>query len=439
MFMVKDEWTNTKNLLRVRLKVQVKDFVLLFIIMSLFLGVSLGGTIFRIVRSEYFIRFYNLNDESIMFLFGVVFVIVAQVLSYRNTNNRLSVFPQSNSSRFASSIIFSVIWIVVLSLCLLLSYLIKYSVLRILSAFMDNIHFALDFSFGFAVAGIFVYIAYCLLILAVFELIGAVFRKWNFYALLVLIAIFIIAYSNIDAAIEHAINILSFLTGEASLILFFIKSIGLIVAIFALAYVINRNTIYNMSKVRSLNNGIVAGLIIVSVAVMSIVLLRSSSPPTSIISAIDGSPIPFEEIRIDISHLPNGSDIELLLNNDREILIDVVTGARFFNETAVSLGGTEFLLNNIQGDELVIAYSLPTFQAEGIMLNDFANPQITARLDGSTLVIDYSIDNAQIIILPIWGIARQFDAFYNKNLFTLNAVGFSAGGSMIIHAILRIE
>jgi len=72
-------------------------------------------------------------------------------------------------------------------------------------------------------------------------------------------------------------------------------------------------------------------------------------------------------------------------------------------------------------------------------LFQFANPQFSVRLEGSSLIIDYYFDNAQVIIMPIWDVIRQFDVFRDRNVFTGRPLGSSGGGSMNANINIWIE
>jgi hypothetical protein len=73
------------------------------------------------------------------------------------------------------------------------------------------------------------------------------------------------------------------------------------------------------------------------------------------------------------------------------------------------------------------------------MMSDFADSQLIADLDGNVLFVDYVIENVQVVFLPVWGIARQFDFFRDRNIFRENIVGISAGGNFTPNVWFRVE
>ena len=330
---------------------------------------------------------------------------------------------------------------------MLATYLIRYIIIWVLMLFMDNVHFALDFDLSFIILGFFVYVAYSLLIVATIELIGVILRKWTYYAIVGFTAALSLLIANFSTVIESASSVAAFLTEEPSLIIFFTKAIVLFLVITAISVVINRYTAYYKNHGRALNKGAVIGCITVVVVVMVVVplvLFRGAAPTPQRAAWSEAVAVPadefrpeFEEIRIDISHIPNGSNIELRIEN-RTVIAEVVTGARFFSDTPVT-ASDERPLRNIQGDALIISYRPPFFHANGLMLSDFTDSQMIARLEGNVLFLDNTIDNVQVVFLPIWGIARQFDFFQDRSVFRATMMGFSAGGNIAASVWFWVE
>jgi len=447
MFMVKEELANSKNLLRVRFKTNTKSFKWILILLGLFVFVPFVGTVVGILQSNH-VRFYNIGDFSLTVFFGIGLRYFVLMFMYRSTNDKLSVYPQTNNSRFISSLLYNVIEVFALATFVLAAYLIRYIIVWVLTLFMAHVHFALDFDLGFIMVGFFVYVAYSLLVVAVIELIGVILRKWTYYAIVGFTAALSLWIANFSTVIENARNVLAFLTEESSLIVFFIKSISLLIAIVAVSIVINRFTVYYKNHGRALSKGGVIGCVVVAITVVVVLPYLSFVRPTyttqtrtssgeAIIQPVDDFLSEFEEIRIDISHIPNGTHIELRIES-RTVIAEVVTGARFFSETPVAVND-ERLLRNIQGDTLIISYRPAFFHANGLMMSDFTDSQLIARLEGNALFLDYVMENVQVIILPIWGIARQFDFFNGRDIFRANMIGFSAGGNIAANVWFRVE
>ena len=446
MFMVKDEYANMKNLFRVRVKSYTATFIWFFVVITFVFLASLTGTVVGILRSDT-VRYYNITDFSGWMIFGLALGYVLQAFIYRNTNAKLSVYPQTNNSRFISSLLYNYIWVFIAALTVLVAYLLQYGVLSMLSVFVDNIHFALNFDMGFVVAGYFAYVLYVLLLVAVIELIAVILRKWTYYALAAFTAISSLLIVNFSMVIERAPNTLAFLFREASLSVFFVKSIVLLLVITAVAIVINHYTVYHKKQDRALNKSIVIGCVLIALAAVIIVpfaLLNTTTATlqTQTISTEVNAPWDtiwdrFEKIRIDISHLPQGSNIEIQVDNPNTIIIkDLAT--HFGRDTAAIISGTG-ALENIQGYTLYILYRPPTFLIDDIELFQFANPQFSVRLEGSSLIVDYYFDNAQVIIMPIWDVIRQFDVFRDRNIFAGRPFGHSGGGNMTANINIWIE
>ena len=425
MFMVRDEFMNIKNLLKVRIKTQSRYFIWLFIIAALLLLSTLIGTILHIIHNTGYVSFHTVADHSNTFLLALVFGYLFGITTYRNTNDKLSVYPQTNNSRYISWLLTNYILVVVIALIALLRYLLQLGVLSIFLVFTDSIHFALNIDFEFIIAGFLVYLVYCFLIVALFELIGAILRKWRYFAAMALAAVLSLMLTNIAAVIEYAPKALAFLIKEPSLIVFLLKAAGAWIVLTAAALVLNRYTVYHKSQSQAAKRGFIAVYIIIAVVIIVVVPIilitvpveGSSSGPEETVyieEAIEGTYPGADEIRIDVSHLPEGSRVDIKGDNIRVYAEGEYTEyAQDFTNVSISVADS---MQFIKGDTLIIKYYRPTYTAYGIDSMQFANPQVTAYLEGSTLYIDYTIDNTQIIIMPIWSIAGQFERYQGRSV-----------------------
>jgi len=459
--MVKDEFANMQNLLRVRFKTHAKLFMWLFIIYALMLLSSLVSTISSILENINTIHYHIVSDNSVLLLYAIVFGFTVGNIMYRSTNAKLSVFPQTNNSRLVSWLLLNYSVAITIALILLIIYFTNYGVIMLMSVFIDGIHLALNVDFGFIIAGFFVYLMYSFLIIAIIEFVGAVIRKWSYYAIVTFIALFTLMIVNIERVIEHIPRVLSFLIAEPSLILFFKKAIGLWLVITIVTLVLNHFTVYHKSQNQALKKRVTIACIIIAVAVTIVtpIILRFSvtiidnTTNTGMVN-IDGdwnsdqfySESYFnlmeeiriaEEIRIDVSHLPAG--IKININGEN---IDVIREGVFViyssHELKAYVSGVESL-ENVQGNTLVIRYWHPWFLVNGVEISHFGNPQVIAYLEDDTLFISYIFDKATAMILPVWGMVRQFDIFKDKGVLTGHALGTSAGGSMSISVFIDIE
>jgi len=459
MFMVKDEFANLRNLLKVRFKNGKKPFIWIFIILGGFLLSSLIGIISAITDTSNPVHFYTVSDNSITLLIGMFVGFVVGNIMYRSTNAKLSVFPQTNNSRFISWLLYNYSIAIIVSVVLLITYSIQYGVLMLMSIFTDSVHLALDFSFGFTFAGFFVYIIYSFLILSIILLIGAVIRKWSYYAIATLITLFTLIIINLEMVIFYIQRVLSFLITEPSIILFSLKAIGLWLLITAVTLVINYYTVYYKSQNWVLKRRITIACIIIAVVITIITpmvfnfsVTISSNQNTGAThtdggwsySSDHGDSSHFidhynriEEIRIDISHLPDGVNINI---NGENIYINDHNAPNLFssNNLIAFISGWPNT-QNVRGDTLVIQYRPPWYTVNGIDILKFANPQVSAFMEGNTLFINYTFDKTTVIIMPVWSIVRQFDIFANKNLLTAHAMGSSGGGSMSVNIFIDVE
>ena len=454
----KEELTNAKNLLRIRLKTQVKPFIWLFIVFALFLLNSLIGTITSIVSNENTIIYNIVSDSSVLWLVAIGVGFVIGNIMYRSTNAKLSVFPQTNNSRFISWLLSNYFLVTAIALALLVTYLVNYGVIMLMSVFIDGIYLVLNVDFGFIVAGFFTYLAYSFLIVAIIEFIGTVIRKWLYYAIVTFVALFSLMIVYLEKTIEYIPRMLSFLIAEPSILMFFLKAVGLWLILTGAALVLNRFTVYHRSQNWMLRKRITVACIIIAVVITIItpmifrfsitIMDNSNNAEMWYVDDDDGNwdsdpgssyyhSFRMEEIRIDVSHLPAGAKINIAGEN-----IDVPKSGDVLiyssSEMKAYISGAESL-ENVQGNTLVIQYYIPWYFVNGLEILHYGNPQITTYLEGDTLYINYTFDKATVIVLPVWGMVQQFDIFKDKGVLTGNALGMSAGGSMSVNIFIEVE
>ncbi|MCL2059656.1 MAG: hypothetical protein FWH01_11485, partial [Oscillospiraceae bacterium] len=103
-----------------------------------------------------------------------------------------------------------------------------------------------------------------------------------------------------------------------------------------------------------------------------------------------------------------------------------------------NVSGTE-ALDDIRGEAVFVSSSPPGYTINGVDMMRFANPRIDAYLEEGALRINYSVDDAQVVFMPIWGIARQFDAFKDKGYYKEHLLGYSGGGNITPKIHIRAE
>ena len=217
MSMVRDECAGIKRLLKIKIKTQAKNFIWFYIVAALMLLWSLAAFITGVTQNNNPVKLYNVTDYSFAFFIGMIVGFIVVMLMYRSINARLSVFPQTNTGRFASTLLIEYILATAVSLTALVMYLLYYAVVLVFSVFTENIYFALKTGIGFIAAGFFVHLAYSFLIIAVVELVGVILRKFTYYAAVAFTAAVALAVINLMTFIEHAPDVLAFLIKEPSL------------------------------------------------------------------------------------------------------------------------------------------------------------------------------------------------------------------------------
>ena len=448
MFMVKSEYANIVNLLKVKIKTNGKNFFWFPIIAGILFCGNLAMTVAGIIQSGgKGVNFYQVTDYSTSFFFGMIIAYTIMMFMYREINDKLSMFPQTNTVRFITSVVINCLIAVFVGLTTLVMYLLYYAAIKILSLFYGSVHFALNFDSGFIVAGFITFLLYSFIIAAVIDLIGVILRKWTIYAAVIIITLMALAVVNIMAVIEYAPKVLAFLVKEPSFVLFVIKALALWLAAVAVSLVINRFTVYH-KKQSNHNKRLVVVLSIIIVAVIMIVIpLVLFNNTGSVVNYVENETVAervdnyfmtANEIRIDVSHLPRGSNINLEINDNISAIAEGEAFVYGPNNFTAFLSGTDSL-GDIQGNTIVIQFRPPFHHINSFELADFANPRINAFLEGDTLHIEYSIDDAHVVIIPIWSIARQFDIFKDKGIVTENPLGYSSGGNTNANIFISVE
>ena len=443
MFMVKDEFVNIKNLLKARIKTGEVYYKWFWIIYAVIILTSAAGIIFSILENINAVHHYFATDYSVTIIIGMVIGFIINIFTYRKTNLKLSVYPQTNTGRLISYMIFEYITVTVLVVALLIHYLINYGIVLIMSNFNDTIHLGLNIDFGFLVIGFFTYLMYCFLIVSFLDLIAVILRKWTYYAMMALTAITSLIILNLQVFVENLPKYLSFLIGEPSVIMFFLKALGLWLVIIGITLIINKYTIYHKSQNQLLKKRVVIICIVIAVVViigipMIMMLSNSESHGSSGNEFVwDGeyTEPTSVDLSFDISHLPENGKINIVGTN---FITHTPESWQMWSNTHAYIYGAE-LLDDLTSDILNITYVMPWYKVNSIDIYEFANPRIDIRLEGDTLHIDYEYDKTDVMILPVWSMIRQFDIFKDKNVLSDHVFLFSSGGSNTATVFIWVE
>ncbi|MCL2662110.1 MAG: DUF6185 family protein [Oscillospiraceae bacterium] len=444
MFMVKEEFKNIKNLFRVRLKMAKNQYIVFALIFTGFLLIPLINNILYIISNNTNL-YIDVPELSGFILFGFVIGLVVSVIIYRTANAKLSVYPQTNNSRLISSLLMTYLTITLVWVVISVMHLINLGTFKLMSVFYDNIIFALNIDIEFIIAGFFVYIAYSFLIVSAIEFIGAILRKWTYYAAVALTTLFALLIVNLPRIIGQLSRIFAFLIAEPSLLLFFLKAAGLWLAITAATLLLNRYTVFYKSRSPALKRGTVIICIVIAVAIIAItpaVIFEVSYSNSDdyweeadwIIDENDY--INTEEFTFDISHLPDGSRIDIAGTN---IHIWYPGQWVWSSDEAFAIVSIADELYNIQGDTITVGYRPAWYLVNGIEVYKYTNQHLSVHLEGNTLILDYTRDNVHVLIMPVWSLARQFDYFKDMGLFTTNALGFTSGGNSRANIWINVE
>ena len=433
MLMVKDELVNTKKLLSMRIKTQTRTFIWFFIVMAIMLAGGLVTMLFGVLKKDGGFQYFYNFDYSVTIFIGVIIGSIIVMLIYRQINAKFSVFPQTNNSRYISSLLINYFFYATAFLAVLVMYLINLGAIKLLSTFRYNIHLALKVDASFIVTGYFVYLAYIFIIVAAIELVGTILRKWTYYAAVAFTTLLSLGIINIVRVIDYAPRVLAFLIMEPSLPVFFVKAAALWLALTVAALIINRCTVYYKSQNKAVTKRVVIICAVIATSItiiMPIVFLHNTRSGVGymtnefVVEQVDDYISEPNEIRIDISQFPRGSNIGIKGTNITVMREDGIIPYNS-DEEATVIGADA--LNDIQGDTAVIRFQPNAYVVNGIEISHYANPRIEARIDGDMLYLDYIRDSANIVYLPIWEIVRQFDCFKGRDILAESPFMNSSG------------
>ena len=460
--MVKKELASISKLVKIKLHTQKWSLFWFSLIAFILCAVGVFIVVIGIINhNEPGFAHHSINDFSNTFFYGIVLLCTIFMFLYRYTNKYYNVFPQSNTGRFASNLVYNYVWVFLLCFAALAIYLLSYGAIMLFSAFREDVYFALVFDIRFVLVGFLAYVLYCFLAVAAIEFIGVVLRKWRLYAAVVLTALVASSvYGASSVVFQRGVGMLSILTDEPSFVLFALKAAGIWIFITALSLLINRCTVHYKTHdpAQTRNTAIICVALAVAIIATPQIFERTRIDADDVVPHVAGTHDVddfitrfFEyadEILIDISHLPRGTDINLITNifdGDRSFAgnIDedmwaggglVVTGVR----QRAFVGGRDSL-ENIQGDTLVIRFRPPWHLVNGIEVMHHINPRLYVRLEGENLYMAYEFNRANVVSIPIWSIAGQFGDFRERGVVSRYWLTRSGGGNMSANISISVR
>ena len=456
----KDELKNSWKLARLKLRSEFSRGVrYLGIILGVLLLLSLISGVIWLFTPNSTPEFYSFMDMSFWLPFGVVIGLIIVAAGYVNNNKSYEVYPQTNTSRFLSTQVLYYAFVVFIAAALLVIYLIQYAVAAPIALGQENTTLPYVFDPVFLIAGLLVLIVGLSLAVAHISLVAALIRKFKIYAIAAFVVMLAVLYARGEYSLGLVSTVFSFLGSESSVILFLIKGIVLWAGLFTLTYVINRHTVYYRSVAPSKNfiTQIVATSVVVALITGGTTLLAK---PVTLNQLLGGGGsnlgwmVEYQCEEFDISDLPNGSSIRIVTSgniaipgasNSSNVIgtyqDDYQTTVYFEDGTSQTFPshylqvGCFFDPNSVNGNKLVVWYNPPViYTATQVMINP-ANARLEARLEGTTLYLDYTYDkNVKLVFVPTWTFMGQFDYFIGKDVFqeTLFQSRGEVGGSAYI-------
>ncbi len=362
---------------------------------------------------------FQLNTYSQSMLIPLMIFIGFLLFYYKKFNTEHEVFPQTNKSRFLSFLLYNYGLFLKVSVISLLLYLIQYGIISIIAKFNGNVLFAYDFSMTFVLWGFIVNLIYGFLAISLLIFIGVLDRKFGLIFRFIFggIALLFLISANGNSMSEYIIKFVGFWTKEPSLILFTIKSVALWVIVSWLSWIINSNTVYYKSQSQRFPKWIAATVGLLSIFTIATATLFINNSNTNITShqEISVSEEKYDLLRDGYTQIP--LDCSTLNQGD---VITIVTDFSPKNESMTVWTNTidDFKLDAVDVEGLHISYKLPENVVNDVNLNSLSNPEITAKLEGTTLYINYSSDkNQKLLFLAPYSFMDQFEAYKDKNLY----------------------
>jgi hypothetical protein len=156
---------------------------------------------------------------------------------------------------------------------------------------------------------------------------------------------------------------------------------------------------------------------------------------------------PIEE-KFDISHLPPGSQINIVTNNVIDETYDYIDGNYYKNADDGSFSydsndpryhdkrGVRMVIRYSQkalsssyGKKLIVEYSYHEETVNEMEISSLADKQLSVRLEDNTLYLDYTYDkNIKAAYVESWSFMKQFDVFKDRDLYK-KIFGNSGGGN----------
>ena len=305
-----------------------------------------------------------------------------------------------------------------MSVVALIAYLLQYGILSVIAGLNSNVHLAYDFSLSFVIWGFIVNLIYGFLAIGLLILIGALDRKFDLIFRIILGAVFLLSIISFNGTYmgTYIGKLVGFWTKEPSLILFTLKGLILWLVLSGTSWIINNNTVYFKSKDYSFSKRIVISIgLFLAITITTVFIFMGNISVTSVTKELSvkeevgfDSHDGYIQLPVDCSNLKEGDVIKIITN--------LSTSSE--NLSIWTVSEDDYDMNNIHIDGLHVSYDLGKYMVDNVNLNDFYNPEVTAKVEGNNLYINYSYDkNQKVLMLSPYNFMSQFEAFKGKNLY----------------------
>ncbi|MDR0817672.1 MAG: hypothetical protein LBN35_03440 [Clostridiales Family XIII bacterium] len=409
MFMEKIEWQNTLNLLKIRLTgMRGLKWVLILLPVILFIKSTLGSISEVKNNALTFNGFISLSDSSGLF---IVFILVWVIVIKCTNNDRtiiLDAFPQTNVSRFLSMEILILLVALYAGVVSLIINLLNYIIASAISSAYPDVVIINPLNIAEQVSGFLLYLLLLVFQITFISLITALLKKIRYVTFVILIAVsaFIISLLFINIPLPPHIQD-AFRDYRATPLVPVIFLILSVLLFFGTLYCHKHMASYRADR---------PGYHTVISAVSAVILIIGLSPSMLILNSVypnantermDNDKVSrlHEEIVIDASSVPEGSKLSI----EPKSFSDQTPGIYEVDYSTDYDPMADFLLDydqsefdNFSGKQITLSITYPYKQGNGYDLCAPAKPGVTAKLDGSTLYLDYSYKEIIPIVMESW-------------------------------------
>lgn len=360
-------------------------------------------------------------DQIIEFSTGmgncVMFYVIGFIIwgcMYKTNRTSQEIYPQTNKSRFVANILSDYIMIVIMTISSFLLNLSLFVMLPMIASQWGNAVVVDGLTMRDVLIITVVACGYGLLIQSMLLFIFSCIRKFKLWTISVpAICVAWFTY-NYEQFFSFIIGVWGFYFQEPSFVLLVAKLILTHMMLVAISYLLEVHTKFHgdtMNRKQGIAFAIVVGIITIFNVVVLGNFVLSADHDTSNLTVQEGGVYEStsreaEHIVIDVSHLEEGTTIEIETSGDIELPTyegEVTYYDSAFEHSLYLYYENDFIEDDlvVDGDELVLKYFMGIDLYNGVNVYSYIEPEITYELEENTLKIGYECTNPDVKILYV--------------------------------------